>query len=91
MRVVLEAGQHGRDAAVWLGDLRDPGARVAGELAVRRAGLAEDLERVQRRRRLAARAAQVGLQRVAEAAVRVAIAAQRLDDRPGRPVGEQQA
>ena len=91
MRVLLEAGQHGRDSAVWLGDLRDPAARVAGQPAVRGAGLVEDLEGVERRRRLAARAAQVGLQRVAEAAVRVAIATQRLDDRLSRPVGEQHA
>ena len=67
------------------------GACIARQLAVGRAGLAQDLQRVQRWRGLAVRAAQIGLQRVAEAAVGVAIAAQRLDDRPGGPIGEQHA
>ncbi|MDQ6804191.1 MAG: hypothetical protein M3065_04340 [Actinomycetota bacterium] len=74
-------------AAVWGGDPRDDSARIAGELAVRRAGLVEDLKRVERQRRLACGAAQVGLERVAESAVGVAVAAQGLQDRVSRPVG----
>jgi hypothetical protein len=57
VRVVLEAGQRRRDSAVWLGDPREPAPRVAGHLALGRARLVEDLERVQRRRWLAAGAA----------------------------------
>ncbi|HXN38958.1 MAG TPA: hypothetical protein VN892_13045 [Solirubrobacteraceae bacterium] len=91
MRIVLEAGQHGRDATVRFGDLRDPAARVAGLLAVGRASLVEHLQGIQRRSRLAGRATQVGLQRVAEATVRIAIATQHFDDRLSRPVGEQHA
>jgi hypothetical protein len=46
--------------------------------------------RAQRRRRLAGRATQIGLQRVAEAAVRVTVATQRVDDRLHPPVLEPQ-
>jgi hypothetical protein len=91
VRVALEAGQRGRDAAVGRGDRRHERARVAGHVAVRRAGLVEDLQRVERRRRLAAGAAQVGLERVAEAAVRVAVAAQRVDHGLSGSAGTAQA
>ena len=78
-----------RDATVRRRDRCDPAARAAGQLVVGGARFIKDLERVQSRRRLTARTAQVGLQPVPEAAVGVAVAAQRLDDGLGRPVAEQ--
>ena len=50
----------------------------------------EDLERVEGRRRLALGSAQVGLQTVRVAAVAVAIGAERVEDRAGVAVAEQQ-
>ena len=76
MRVGLEAGERVRDPAVRGRDRRDPGARPAGELGVEPAGIVQHLERGQRRRGLAAGAAQVGLERVSESAVGVPVAAQ---------------
>src|SRR5205807_3776204 len=65
-------------------------ACAAGKFAVGGAGLIQDLERVERWRRLTSRATQVGLEPVAKTTVRVAIAAECLNDRLGRPAGEQQ-
>src|SRR6185295_12590800 len=90
VRVVLEAGEYEWDAAIVICDRDEPGAGLAAHLAVRGSGLVQDVEGVQRRRRLAAWATQIGLERMAEAPVGVAVAAQRIEHRLGRTVGEQQ-
>jgi len=61
--IVLEAGQRERNAPVGFGDRRDPGASIQGHLTVQRTALVQHLKRIERRRRLARLAAQIGLQR----------------------------
>ena len=72
--------QHERHPAVRIGDGRDPGGCIGDHRIVERPDLRQHVERMQRRGRLALGRAHVGLEGVTEAAVGIAVRAQRIED-----------
>jgi len=66
----------------------EPGARAVGQGGIPGAGVQQRPQREIDGQRLAARAAAVGLQRVTEAAVGVAVGGDGVADRPGVTVAE---
>jgi len=73
-------GQHERHAAVGIGDARDPGGGIGDHWIVERVDLGKHVEGVERRDGLALGGSHVGLQRVTEAAIGIAIGAERVED-----------
>jgi hypothetical protein len=86
--VVPRRREHERDAAVRIGDGLEVGECALDHGVVEASDLREDLERERGGRRLAHRSAQVGLERVAEPAVGVAVGTQRFDNGVGGAVTE---
>jgi hypothetical protein len=86
---VRDVGQHERHPALGGGDALQPPAQRGHQRVVEAGHLVQHLQGVLRRDGLAGGAPQVGLQGVAEPAVRVLVRAQRGHDRVRRPVQEQ--
>ena len=84
------AGDREREAAVVQARGREPVAERGSQVAGRRRGLLQHLEGVEGAGRLAGGRAQVGLERPAEAAVVVAVGAQRVERPGGRGPVEQE-
>jgi hypothetical protein len=92
-------GHHERHPTVRLGDRGQPRGRAGDHRLVQPADLVQHLERMERGGRLALGSANVGLERVAEPAIGVAVGAQRVEHRgdaraveeDGEPVPVEQA
>ena len=89
MRRAGGAGRHERHAAIVVGHGREPVERRRDERTVARVELVEQVERREHRDRLAVRGADVGLERLPEAAVLVRVRRERAQHGVARAVTEQ--
>src|SRR5215813_11469313 len=85
-RIVIKLRRDDFDSRTWLGYRRKVFSDPASQLKVAKIGLLQYAQSLLAMKRHTAGRSHVGLQRVAEAAIRVAICDQRIDYRAGRPI-----